>query len=111
MNKLLPIAGLGVVCWLGWHLGGVLSSDALGMALGVLFGVMAGIPAALIAMSADRIVRHEHVHRLEASQTPQARTERISVPPATNATQLSQNVGNKQLSVVVEGRKRLGVGR
>lgn len=51
-----------------------MSTDALGMALGVLFGVMAGIPAALLALSANETIRHEHVHRVELPQQPPAAT-------------------------------------
>lgn len=112
MNKLLPLAGLGVVACLGWWLGGVLSKDALSLTLGVVFGLMAGVPAILIAMSRDRAVRHVHVHRVEnVAETPQASVGRISVLPASNRAHLSQNAQNGRFFVVEEEVKRLGVGR
>lgn len=73
MRQIFALAGLGAVAWLGWQIGGVLSSDALGMALGVILGMMAGIPAALIAMSAQRAQKQAIKALLEAAQKPTGR--------------------------------------
>jgi hypothetical protein len=58
MKQIVGIGiGIGILIFVaaaGWQIGGMLSTDALGMALGVIFGMMAGIPAALIALSASR---------------------------------------------------------
>jgi len=54
---------LTAIAVVGWQIGGILSHDALSLMLGVIFGIMAGIPAALVALSSNRTVRHEHVHR------------------------------------------------
>lgn len=74
---------LAPIAWAGWQLGGMLSTDALGMALGVLFGIMAGIPMALIALAADRRVRVEHIHRIEIAQPP--KTPQVLILPARPA--------------------------
>lgn len=111
MRKLWSLAGLTVVAWLGWQIGGMLSSDSLSMVLGVILGMMAGIPAALIAMSASRTVRHEHVLRIESPETPQKPVERISVLPASNAAGIGRIAKPDVIVLAGEGRKRLEVGR
>ena len=62
MKKLIGISFLLFVCAAGWHIGAVMSTDALGMALGIIFGMMAGIPGALIALSARPREVHNHYH-------------------------------------------------
>lgn len=104
IGKTIGIGVLLFVCFAGWWLGGVLSKDALSLALGVLFGTMAGIPAALIAMSAQRVVRHEHVHRVELPETARKPVERISVLPASNTAQLGQNARNRTVLVGTQPR-------
>lgn len=54
MKYLFGTAALIFVASTGWHIGGRLSTDAIGMALGILFGIMAGIPAALIVLAAKK---------------------------------------------------------
>ena len=70
MKRFLGIGFLVLVSAAGWKVGEHMSTDALGMALGVIFGMMAGIPAALIALSASRNVRHDHYHHRD-NETPQ----------------------------------------
>ena len=47
MKHLIGLIILGFVSYMGFRIGGELSSDAFGMAIGMLFGIMAGIPTAL----------------------------------------------------------------
>lgn len=54
MKRLLILAGLIFVGALGWRVGSVMSSDAIGIAVGVVFGVLASIPAALLMLVAGR---------------------------------------------------------
>ena len=54
MRRFLMVAilvGLGVMAW---RVGGLLSSDAIGMAVGMVFGVLAGVPAALLVLATGR---------------------------------------------------------
>lgn len=54
MKRLIIVALLIFVGFAGWQAGGVLSSDAMGMAVGVVFGVLASLPAALLILVANR---------------------------------------------------------
>ena len=54
MRKFFALAALIFVGVIAWRIGGMLSSDALGMAVGMVFGVMAGIPAALLVLATGR---------------------------------------------------------
>lgn len=65
------LCALAALAGVGWWVGGRLTPNALALALGVILGLMAGIPAALIALSADRRVRVDHVHRIETSKKAQ----------------------------------------
>lgn len=49
MKNVLLIFALACVATVGWRVGSVLSSDAIGMALGLLFGVMLMVPVLLLA--------------------------------------------------------------
>lgn len=74
LGKLIGIGGILFICFAGWQIGGMLSTDALGMALGVVFGMMAGIPAAMIAMAGRPTEVHNHFHApapQEAQEEPQ----------------------------------------
>lgn len=73
IDKLIGVAFLVGVACVGWLLGGILSPDAYTLMLGCILGIMAGIPAALIAVSASKTIRHEHTHRIVADK-PQERT-------------------------------------
>lgn len=108
MRLLFVVGALGLIAFAGWQLGGMLSSDALGLALGVIFGMMAGIPAALIAMSADRRVRHDHYHH-NAPQTPQKDVERISNTVVLNAPRIIVLANPGVALLAEEARKRLEV--
>ena len=108
MNRIFAIGALALLVFAGWKLGGVMSSDALGLALGVIFGMMAGIPAALIAMSADRRVRHDVYHH-HALQTTQKAAERISVLPVTNSARVPALANPGVAMLAQEARKRLDV--
>lgn len=66
MKNVLLIFALACVATVGWRVGSVLSSDAIGMALGVLFGIMAGIPAALIVIA----TREQESHKSQPLPTP-----------------------------------------
>ena len=84
MHRILGIAVILAVGWLGWHIGESLTTDGLSMAIGVLFGLMAAIPAALIAASASRNVRqavyHHHEHKTLVEPEKQV-AKRLSVVP------------------------------
>ena len=54
MRRLIGLAALIFVGVLAWRIGGMLSTDAVGMAVGMVFGVLAGIPAALLVLATDR---------------------------------------------------------
>jgi hypothetical protein len=54
MRRMLGLAALVFVGVLAWRVGGMLSTDAIGMAVGMMFGVLAGIPAALLVLATDR---------------------------------------------------------
>lgn len=106
MKLLFAIGALVLLALAGWQLGGMLSSDAFGLALGVLLGLMAGIPAALIAMSADRRVRHDVYHH---AQTPQKATERISGTSVANPPRITVLANPGVALLAQEARKRLEV--
>lgn len=106
MKLLFAIGALGLLAFAGWQLGGMLSSDALSLALGVMFGLMAGIPAALIAMSADKRVRHDVYHHAE---TPQKAVERISSTPVLNSSHVTVLANPGVTLLAQEARKRLEV--
>ena len=108
MRLIFAIGALALLAFAGWQLGGMLSSDALGLALGVIFGMMAGIPAALIAMSADRRVRHDHYHH-SAPQTPQDAVDRISSTPVLNSPRVMVLANPGVALLAEEARKRLEV--
>ena len=108
MNKIFAIGALALLAFAGWQLGGVMSSDALGLALGVLFGMMAGIPAALIAMSAQKSVRHDVYHH-DTPQTPQNAGERISVLLVTNSARVPTLANPGVAMLAQEAHKRLEV--
>ena len=65
MRRFSGVIVLAAIAVVGWQIGGILSHDALSLMLGVIFGIMAGIPAALVALSSNRTVRHEHVHSVK----------------------------------------------
>lgn len=77
MRRFSGVIVLAAIAVVGWQIGGILSHDALSLMLGVIFGIMAGIPAALVALSSNRTVRHEHVHRADPAE-PQG--ERLLLP-------------------------------
>ena len=77
MRRFSGVIVLAAIAVVGWQIGGILSHDALSLMLGVIFGIMAGIPAALVALSSNRTVRHEHVHRADPAD-PQG--ERMLLP-------------------------------
>lgn len=104
MKLLFAIGALGLLAFVGWQLGGVLSGDAFGLALGVLLGLMAGIPAALIAISAERHVRHDVYHH---AQTPQKAAERISSTSVTNSPRVIVLANPGVALLAQEARKRL----
>jgi len=54
MKRIAIIALLIFVGFAGWHAGGLLSTDAIGMAVGIVFGVLASLPAALLLLAASR---------------------------------------------------------
>ncbi|MCB0079599.1 MAG: hypothetical protein KDE47_01645, partial [Caldilineaceae bacterium] len=54
MKHLIGLIILGFVSYMGFRIGGELSSDAFGMAIGMLFGIMAGIPTALLVLASAR---------------------------------------------------------
>lgn len=54
MRRLIGLAALVFVGVLAWRVGGMLSTDAIGMAVGMVFGVLAGMPAALLVLATDR---------------------------------------------------------
>ena len=80
MKRLIGISFLLFVCAAGWHIGSVMSTDALGLALGIIFGMMAGIPAALIALAARPREVHNHYHA-PAPQKAQEETQKIITGP------------------------------
>lgn len=108
MNRIFAIGALALTCFAGWQLGGVMSSDALGLALGVIFGMMAGIPAALIAMSTQKSVRHDVYHH-DMPQAPQKAAERISVLPVMNSARVPALANPGVAMLAQEARKRLEV--
>lgn len=63
------LVGLGVAVW---RIGGLLSSDAIGMAVGMVFGVLAGVPAALLVLATSR----RNDDRQEEDSFTGARTDR-----------------------------------
>lgn len=69
MKHIIPIAALAALAAIAWHVGGLIPAHTMTLALGVLFGLFAGIPAALIALSADKRVRHDHYVHIRA-ETP-----------------------------------------
>ncbi len=106
IGKIIGIGLLLFVCFAGWQLGGMLSSDAFGLALGVVLGLMAGIPAALIAMSADKSVRHDVFHHAE---TPQNAVERIYGTSVLNSPRVTV-LANPGVALLAEqARQRLEV--
>ncbi|MCB9150733.1 MAG: hypothetical protein H6641_18420 [Caldilineaceae bacterium] len=54
MKHLIGLIILGFVGYMGFRIGGELSSDAFGMAIGMLLGIMAGIPTALLVLASAR---------------------------------------------------------
>jgi hypothetical protein len=83
MKYIFGIGAFTLVAYVGWQLGGILSSDALGMALGCIFGLMAGIPMALIAMSAQkqRVDVYHHKVKQSPTQPTEQPTARITARP------------------------------
>ncbi|MBX3054177.1 MAG: hypothetical protein KF753_22080 [Caldilineaceae bacterium] len=85
MKRLFTIALLVFVGFAGWRAGGILSSDAMGMAVGIVFGVLASLPAALLMLAASR--------RTAPSQTTRPNT----APEQMQRSQLS----GQQMPVVL----------
>jgi len=54
MRSVIGLAALVFVGVGAWRLGGMLSTDAVGMAVGMVFGVLAGLPAALLVLASGR---------------------------------------------------------
>lgn len=65
-KKILALSALALI---SWQIGGMIPAHTMTLALGVLFGLFAGIPAALIALSADKRVRHDHYVHIR-TETP-----------------------------------------
>jgi len=79
MKISVSFLGLILVGWAGWHVGGKLSPDALGMAVGMLFGILAGIPAALMVMASQQPRRNEDLYQIR--QQYQQRPPPIQLAP------------------------------
>ena len=54
MRRFLGVALIVVLAVLAWRIGGMLSSDAIGMAIGMALGVLAGVPTAALVLLARR---------------------------------------------------------
>ncbi|RLT37650.1 MAG: hypothetical protein DWI57_13485 [Chloroflexi bacterium] len=67
MKRLAIVALLIFVGFAGWRVGGVLSTDAMGMAVGMVFGVLASLPVALLMLAASR--------RSQMAEPPPARQQ------------------------------------
>ena len=79
----IKIIALSVVALIGWNIGGLVPPAALTLALGVLFGSMVGIPIALIALTANKRIRHDHYHHAatEAPREPQKQPLQLPAKP------------------------------
>lgn len=104
MRRFSGVIVLAAIAIVGWQIGGILSRDALSLMLGVIFGIMAGIPAALVALSSNRTVRHEHTHRLERQGEDPVR---IALSARARLTVLPQDA----LQLPAETRKAIEVKR
>lgn len=81
MRKLLGLAALVFVGVLAWRIGGMLSTDAIGMAVGLVFGVMAGIPAALLVLATDRRRQEQDEEEGAYDSTPYRQFPTYPQPP------------------------------
>jgi len=54
MRRFVMVAILVIIGVMAWRVGGLLSTDAIGMAVGMVFGVLAGVPAALLVLATGR---------------------------------------------------------
>ena len=83
MKHITPIAALAALALIGWTIGGLVPPAALTLALGVLFGSMVGIPIALIALTANKRIRHDHYHHAatETPREPQEQPLQLSARP------------------------------
>jgi len=71
VKHLAVVALLVFVGFAGWRAGGLLSTDAMGMAVGIVFGVLASIPAALLILAASRSKQPDpSAVRPQSSQPP-----------------------------------------
>ena len=85
MKHVTPIAALAALALIGWHIGGMVPQAALTLALGVLFGSMVGIPIALIALTANKRIRHDHYHHAptETPTQPQKQPVQLTAKPTS----------------------------
>jgi len=87
----------------GWQIGGILSHDALSLMLGVIFGIMAGIPAALVALSGNRTVRHEHTHHLVRDEAP--KPVPMALPARARLTMVRQDAARLPMHKEIEVKR------
>lgn len=99
MKRSSVVIALAAIAIVGWKIGGILSRDALSLMLGVIFGLMAGIPAALVALSSNRTVRREDIHRVAFADQRDVRP----LPPAPSAPR-------SKITIVHPGHVLLSVG-
>lgn len=102
MKHVTPIAALAALALIGWTIGGLVPPAALTLALGVLFGSMVGIPIALIALTANKRIRHDHYHHTPAQAPTQPQKTPVQLP--TRATRYTVVANRPALPTVAQSK-------
>ena len=103
MRRFSGVIVLVAIAVVGWQIGGILSHDALSLMLGVIFGIMAGIPAALVALSSNRTVRHEHTHHLVRDEAP--KPVPMALPARARLTMVRQDAARLPMHKEIEVKR------
>lgn len=103
MRRFSGVIVLTAIAVVGWQIGGILSHDALSLMLGVIFGIMAGIPAALVALSGNRTVRHEHTHHLVRDEAP--KPVPMALPARARLTVVRQDAARLPMRKEIEVKR------
>ena len=103
MRRFSGVIVLAAIAVVGWRIGGILSHDALSLMLGVIFGIMAGIPAALVALSGNRTVRHEHTHHLVRDEAP--KPVPMALPARARLTVVRQDAARLPMRKEIEVKR------